>query len=152
MVRRLWTFVIILLHGLFASSIAAKVQKQDLAYIACDVCEKTLSALFGEVKKLRQTSPKSKIDEIQIVELIEAIADETSDVGQWIRRMDINVVSDSASAYLKLEEPGGIAKCGDECKTIAQSARNLLQEEIDADELSALLWRNKLSEEDLKVS
>lgn len=47
---------------------------------------------------------------------------------------------------------GGISKCGVECQLIGKSCSALLQDEIDADDLSAALWKNKMDVKTLKVT
>lgn len=128
-----------------------QVVKGDLEYIACDVCEASVTELYGATENARSLQPKNKLDEVDIVVLIESICDPMSITGEWIRKIDIIESTLKDKRVLSLIEPGGVAKCGNECATIAKSCQNLFQEEIDADDLSALLWKNKESSNELKV-
>ena len=70
--------------------------------------------------------------------------------GHWIRRLDIvqakqKTKDGSYGTTLSLKEPGGIAKCTKECYTIARSCRDMFDEELDRDELSTILYNNKLT-------
>lgn len=45
-----------------------------------------------------------------------------------------------------------MSKCKEECVTIAKSCENLFENEIeDRDDLSAILWKNKMSADELQV-
>lgn len=123
--------------------------KEDLPLIACDVCERTVQRAYDEVEKAR--SANKKIDELQISELIESVALPDTEAGEWARQIDIIEAEIKEKRYLSLVEPGGTSKCGSECATIVKSCQNLLNEEIDLDELTSLLWKNKTSLKDLKV-
>ena len=66
--------------------------------------------------------------------------------GEWIRKIDI-IESDTKGKVgktLNLVEPGGMSKCKGECKAIAKSCSSLLSEEADPDDLSAMLYKNKV--------
>lgn len=130
---------------------SGKVIKEDLPHIACEVCERVVDELLLAIQSARTTKPKGVVDELQIVEIIESIANPAKESGEWVRKLDIIESTVKDKNFLSIIEPGGIAKCLDECTTIAQSAQSLLQEEIDADDLSAILWKNKDSPSALKV-
>lgn len=140
-----------LLQVSFAKSKVGQVVQEDLPHIGCDVCETSTSELYETVQSLRSLAPKGKLSEVDIVVLIEAICDPLSPTGEWIRKIDVIESTLKDKQFLALIEPGGKAKCGNECATLAKSCRNLFQEEIDADDLSALLWKNKVTPTELKV-
>ena len=54
--------------------------------------------------------------------------------------------------YLNLIEPGGTGKCLNECATIAKSCQNMIHEDVDVDELSAFIWKNKLPVDEVQVT
>ena len=129
-------------------------QKKDLEYIACAVCEKTVEALYDIVdeKTAELPSYKKKLEELDINDALEKVCKTDTKEGVWIRRQDITERKDSKGhRYLELVEPGGTAKCGPECATISHSCYQLLEEEIDSDVLSAMLWKGKTSVEDAKA-
>lgn len=144
--------IVLVVFGVVA--IAAKtpagvVVKEDLPLIACDVCERTVQRAYDEVQKARNTN--KKIDELQISEIIESLAAPDTEAGEWMRQIDIIEATIKDRRYLSLVEPGGTSKCKNECTTIVKSCQDLLNEEIDIDELTSLLWKNKTSLKDLKV-
>eukprot|EP01041_Mallomonas_annulata_P008351 gene8351-17207_t len=127
-----------------------KVLAKDLPYIACDVCENTIQELYTKVTDLRKTAPYNKLEEIQVLEEIEAVCKDDVSAGEWIRRLDIVEKKEKGKSTLALDEPGGFSKCESECATISLSCNNLLEEELDLDELSALLWKGKGSMSEIK--
>ena len=147
----LYLFCVFLLQQVHGKAKAGQVVKEDLPYIACDVCEASINELYSATQSARSLQPKNKLDEVDIVVLIESICNPASTTGEWIRKIDIIESTLKDKRVLSLIEPGGLAKCGNECATIAKSCQNLLHEEIDADELSALLWKNKSSLDEVKV-
>ena len=118
------------------------VRKEDLPFIGCEVCEHVVRNAYDEVAKKRlEVSPKKKLEEIEVENVIEGICKPDGVYGSWIRAIDIVPVKEKGNTYLKLEEPGGSSKCKNECETIAKSCKNLIDEEIDVDYLSSLLFR-----------
>jgi hypothetical protein len=128
-----------------------KVMKEDLPHIACDVCERTVAEIFQAVELARSNKPKRIIDELEILEIIESVSNPTNVTGEWMRRIDIIEATVKDKRYLSFIEPGGTSKCKNECHTIAKSCEMLLHEEVDADELSTLLWKNKAPLAELQV-
>ncbi len=53
---------------------------------------------------------------------------------------------------LSLMEPGGMSKCKGECKAISKSCSLLTSEELDPDDLSAMLFKNKVKADKGEVS
>lgn len=149
-------YVFVLLFGCaaliaFGKPPSGKVIKGDLPHIACEVCERVVDELLQAVQNAKKNNPKGIVDELEIVEIIESITNPTKEGGKWIRKLDIIETTVKDKNFLSIVEPGGIAKCQNECATIAQSSQILLQDEIDADELSALIWKNKETINTLKV-
>jgi hypothetical protein len=70
--------------------------------------------------------------------------------GTWIRYLDIDEKKDAGGTYIVLNEPGGASKCEQECSTIANSCEKLMDEDLDRDLISAELWKNKLTLDELK--
>ena len=126
-----------------------EIEKHDLPYIACDVCQHAVAEIFAILDIKKQEKKKVKMDELEIMEVLNAICkaeDEAS--GSWIKMLDIveTKKSEAGKTTLSLVAPGGSQKCGKECATIAASCESLLQDEIDLDSLSAALWKDaKLS-------
>ena len=150
-----------------------KPVKDELPHIACDVCRRAVSNLVDAVDDMRDHAPYKKIDEMQIAEIIDDICNPEEEIGYWIRKLDIVSVQKKGDTFLNMEEPGGIflniyrlilesphimcrtwigiSKCETECKTISASCVDLFEEEIDRDDLSALLWKNKNNKAQIKV-
>jgi len=130
---------------------SGKVIKEDLEYIRCEACEYAVNELFAAVREARSTAPNKKLSEVHIVELIEAISNPTNITGEWLRSVDMVETPEKGKVFLTLEQPGGKSKCKNECTTLAESVHSLFQEEIDADDLSAILWKNKATVEELQT-
>lgn len=65
--------------------------------------------------------------------------------------MDITEKTNEKGLFLELSEPGGVSKCGEECKAITKSCNDLFNDDIDMDELTAMVWKNKKSAKEAKV-
>jgi len=144
--------ILLVISSIKTKSDSSKVyNKEDIPYIGCQVCERTVAELFLAANAARETKPKKKLSELDIIVLIEGINNPKNQTGEWIRKLDIKEVFDKGKRYLSLVEQGNLSKCKVECLTIAESSRRLLQDEIDADDLSALLYKNKVTMEEAKV-
>ena len=131
----------------------ASIQKVDLPGIACDVCTLSIENLYGELKELREAAPYNKITELQVQEMLENICKTDDKIGEWIRYIDITTIEkNDGKSYAKIEIPGGVSKCESECLTVASSCESLYNTEIDQDDLSDILWKNKHSLERLTVN
>lgn len=143
--------ILIVISSIKTKSDSGKVYtKEDIPYIGCQVCERTVAELFLAADAARETKPKKKLSELDIIVIIEGINNPKNQTGEWIRKLDIKEVFDKGKRYLSLVEQGNLSKCKVECLTIAESSRRLLQDEIDADDLSALLYKNKVTVEEAK--
>jgi predicted small secreted protein len=131
------------------------VIKQDLNYIKCEVCERAVAALIEEVNSRKEEQEKlfkkKPIDEMKILEVIENVCKPNNETGEWIRSLDIQENTFDKKKYLHVVEPGGMSKCKSECLTIAKSCEDLFENELDMDDLSAMLWKKKLTIEDAQV-
>ncbi|KAJ1419347.1 hypothetical protein B484DRAFT_137288 [Ochromonadaceae sp. CCMP2298] len=127
-----------------------KVVKEDLEYIKCEACERGVLELYNVVQRARSKAPNKNLPEVHIVELIEAIGQPKNVSGEWIRRIDIVESLDKGKKFLVFEDQADMGKCVNECSTIAQSVQDLFQEDIDADDLSAILWKDTIELEDLQ--
>jgi hypothetical protein len=125
------------------------VIKEDVPHIGCDVCRHAIDAVAELTSEAREKAPYKKIDEGVILEILDNVCDGEKEQGSWIRAMDIISVSENGRRYLTLKAPGGLGKCGRECVTIQKSCKNLMDDDLDRDELSSLLWKNKITGEDL---
>ena len=128
--------------------------KNDLAYIGCGVCEAAVEELYAECARKKSELPKhvKRLEEIAIVDLLSSVCKPESKEGGWIRKIDIAERKDSKGhKYLDLVKPGGSSKCGPECATISYSCYQLLEEEIDSDLLSGLLWKGTMPLEEAKA-
>ena len=117
----------------------------DLPLIACDVCRQVMTELYTITDNFRQElTGKQKLEEIKISDAMDNVCEEAEDAGAWIRHMDI---TKSGSAVV-MKGMDGVSKCEEECLTIKRSCNDLLEEDIDRDEVSALLYKGKMKDED----
>ena len=72
--------------------------------------------------------------------------------GDWIRYYDIKEETVKGTRYLTLDQQDTKAKCTEECQTIARSCDEMFEQDIDLDDVSALLWKNKLTHDQFIVS
>lgn len=124
--------------------------QKDVKHIGCDVCNLMVGELYETAVEARKIAPYNKISEEDIQDMIEGMCKTDQKGGEWIRTQDIISKRSEKGEFLELATPGGMSKCGEECNTIAASCSQLLDEEIDADDLSALIYKNKLTRKELK--
>lgn len=126
--------------------------KIDSELILCSVCNEMIENIIIQINKKKETLPYKKIDEENIQNIISNICINNKVEGEWIRRLDIiHKKSEENNNKLDITKPGGISKCQDECKTITKSCEILFDDFIDPDDLSALLYKNKLSIKETQV-
>ena len=152
----------LLLSSLVGAALSKKSEpallvKEDLPYIECEVCERVVTELVNKANQLRDDVQKTKkpLEEFRIVEFMENMCQtENVTTGEWMRKLDIIETANAkygSGKYLKLMQPGGVAKCNSECATIAKSCQKLFDDEIDPDDLSSLLWKKVVSLDVAKV-
>lgn len=125
--------------------------KKDLPYIACEVCERSITEIYNSVQEIRSEAFKNRVEEATIIEVIEAICDPKNvTYGIWLRKQDIISNLGEKGKYLTIIEPGGVSDCGNECATIALSCEKLYDSEFERDDLSAMMWKNKLTVNQMK--
>ncbi len=130
--------------------------RQELEFIRCDVCEELALALFNAVETYAQKKSPLKVEEFEVIEIMENICKPTNETGYWMRKIDIveNTQKDPKTQidmrYLIFTHPGGVAKCNSECVTIAKSCTDLMDNEVDADDLSVLLYKKRPNSDELK--
>jgi len=113
--------------------------RSELKYIACEVCEETAAALHGHVEELRKTKGK-KLTEEAVNKVVENICQpDPGEVGDWILELDV-IQRDGALKLRKQKEQGA---CRKECKTIATSCQDLLDNLDEIDELVVSLWKGE---------
>ena len=121
-----------------------EVLRDDLPHIGCSVCNAVVEATYNIIADRREKAPYKKLDELKIVEVLDTVCNPQGPEGKWIRMVDIVEVKQGGRRYLELETPGGMGKCDKECMTIARSCKDLLEEDLDRDELSPLLYKNTI--------
>lgn len=146
LVSVLLAFTICVAHG---KKPLAQSQK-DLKHIGCDVCNRMVGELHESVAEARKAAPYNKISEEDIQDKIEGICKADEKSGEWIRALDIVSKTTAKGEFLELSTPGGISKCKEECNVIVESCNSLLEDEVDADDLSGIIYKNKLSRKELK--
>lgn len=124
--------------------------QKDLKHIGCDVCNRLVGELYESVVEMRKAAPYNKISEEDIQEKIEGMCKSDEKSGEWIRELDIVSKTTDKGEFLELSAPGGISKCKEECNVIVESCTSLLEDEVDADDLSGIIYKNKLSRKELK--
>jgi hypothetical protein len=145
----------------------AAPNKRDLPGISCASCQAVSYVMHDYVKQMytelteenRRAKAKSSrykkkaLDENHISEALDGVCNPDSDHGEWLRHYDITevpVAEGDERKALTLEWHEEVGKCGIECRTIALSCQNLLNDDIDdRDELQEILYRNKLSSKEL---
>lgn len=129
--------------------------KEDLKYIGCEVCEKMVAGLKAFLDDVRENSPKKVLSELQVMDALDYVCNPHNASGPgaaWIKKIDIVEKKSNGLSYLKLVEPGGTSKCGSECLTVAKSCQIMIDDELDADDLtSAFLKKTKFTVADLQV-
>lgn len=139
--------------SLLASFSEGKIDpKIDSNLISCDVCNYLMDGLYAEASIQRKSAPYQKLDEESIQDLVSAICQSNKKEGEWMRKLDIVQKKTDNGIVLELVQPGGISKCKEECKTISQACDALLDGDIDPDDLAVLIWKNKVSLKDAKVT
>lgn len=124
--------------------------QKDLQPIACDVCTRAVGELYETAAEARKVAAYNKISEETVQDLIEGLCKADVKSGEWIRELDIVTKRTEKGDFLELVAPGGLSKCKEECNTIVESCNRLLDEEIDADDLSGIIYKNKLSRKEMK--
>jgi len=118
------------------------INRKDLPFIKCPVCENVVKQLVRSAKVIRESAPKSRLMlkvEEKLIKLVENVCDPKTDEGEWISKYDIVAVPDSAQ-HAKLEEQSFFGKCKSECHTIARSCEGIVGD-YDID-IAELLQRN----------
>jgi len=140
--------------GIFAkkSESGGEIVRKDLEHIKCGVCQRVAHELASSIEALRSKAVAGKIGEFQIVEILDTVCKPTNlTTGLWTRQLDIVENTVDGKVYLDLTEPGGRRRCNNECLTIAKSCDSLLEAEIDSDDFSAFLYRNKVTGDELQT-
>ena len=123
---------------------APKAIISDLPLIACDVCKQVMTELYTMTDNLKEElTGKQKLEEIKISDAMDNVCDEAQDAGIWIRHMDIT--KSGGTVIMKGME--GVSKCQEECLTIKRSCNDLIEEDVDRDEVSGLLYKGKMKPE-----
>jgi len=120
--------------------------RSELKYIACEVCEETAAALHGNAEELR-AAKGNKLSEEAIGKVVEDICQpDPNQLGAWILNLDI-IERDGSLKLRKHKEQGA---CRRECKTIATSCQDLLDNLDDIDELVVALWKGGKKKKQIK--
>lgn len=133
-----------------AVAVNKKSNYDQLPYIKCDVCGHVIDTLHHTLSEKRMNAPYNKLEEIIIVDTIDNICKPSTRDGEWIKTMDIVHRKEPGGTFLDLETPGGSSKCNNECNAIVKSCNDLIEEEIDRDDLSTMLYKNKMTAEEMK--
>lgn len=136
---------------LLGSALVLAADTTPLQHIGCDVCEHAIVELHHLVADERSKAPYKKLDEDNIQTIMEGLCKPDTPYGKWIRTLDIVPESVNKKTMLRLTSPGGLSKCKKECSLIATSCENLLENDIEFDDLSTMLWKGQVSAEKLKV-
>lgn len=140
---------LLLLGGVLGASTDTGVIKEDLKHIKCDVCKTVANTLWNSISEMVKDLPPGKkhVEEIEIIEVLDTVCNpENSTVGDWMRRLDITVREDGNTKHVVVVEPGGKAKCGAECATMAKSCNTLLEDDLDSqDDVLAALYKRKMT-------
>lgn len=149
---KLWKFV--LLASIIAVIVVGaknkkdgegQIQRQDLEFLKCDICKRVSTQLTNAILDARRTRPRNIVGEFEIVQIMDNVCKPKNlTTGAWTRQLDIiESIANDGKKFLELSEPGGKQNCNRECATLAKSCDSLLEAEIDADDLSAYLYRSQ---------
>ncbi|GLI59428.1 hypothetical protein VaNZ11_001311, partial [Volvox africanus] len=116
----------------------APVNKDDIKYIKCQVCEAMAKEARNIAKDLGQLAGAKKVSEADILERLEKMCNPDQNEGDWITTYDI--VEQGADLHLK--DTGMVGKCKSKCRTIARTCE-LIAEDLDLTDLSAMLYKGK---------
>lgn len=119
--------------------------REDLPYVACEVCQNVVDEVYHLASLAKSTAPYQKLEEIQVLDILDDICDVESKRGSWLKEVDIIEEKKQGNTVLKIVRPGGKSKCNEECLTVQKSCQILLDDELDRDDLSVLFWRNSTS-------
>ncbi|EDO40280.1 predicted protein, partial [Nematostella vectensis] len=111
----------------------------EVPHIRCETCQKAVKHLYRRTSEMREKSPRKKVEEDKIIELVEASCNPDKEEGEWISKFDIVKKGDS----LQLSEKEVFGRCKQECRTIAKACEETISE-VDTD-LAEMIWQNKLS-------
>ncbi len=137
-------------RGKKIDQVSSEIQRKDLEYLKCDVCKRVASELNEAIQSRRSNKPI--LGEFEIVQIMDTVCKPKNlTTGSWTRKLDIVEVTDNNKTFLELSEPGGKQECRRECATLAKSCDSLMESEIDADDLSAYLYRSQASLDSLEV-
>jgi hypothetical protein len=148
--------VTILMRGAESKNPPPALIREDLDLIKCDVCEELATALANGVHNFANRKAPLKMEEFEVIEIMENVCKPTNETGYWIRKIDIaesiqkDPKTNTDKRFLSFTYPQGISKCNSECVTIAKSCTDLLDNEIDPDDLSVFLYKKRPTADDLK--
>ena len=149
-----WVFSFVSAQGKNATWIRERYIEKDVPHIACPVCRIQVEEMLRLTITMRDHAPYKKLSEWYLDPMFDGICDPDSKYGKWLSQTNI------ATAYsednhnereLQVYLDAVPGKCGKECLTVAKSCKILMDDDVDRDELSALLYSNKLSREALVV-
>ncbi|GIL97412.1 hypothetical protein Vretimale_3063 [Volvox reticuliferus] len=116
----------------------APVNRDDIKYIKCKVCEAMAKEARNVVKELGELAGAKKINEADILERLEKMCNPDLNEGDWIAMYDIVKEGD----ILNLKDTGMVGRCKSKCRTIARTCE-LIAEDLDLTDLSAMLFKGK---------
>ena len=105
----------------------------DTKYVRCDTCRHLVGAVHETVAAARKASRAKKLSEETIQTVIESVCDPAKDEGAWLKFLDM---VETDAQRIKVERQPEDGPCGTECKTLALTCQQLLEEG----------WENELGE------
>lgn len=123
----------LLLKAPFIVAVATAAESAgDVKYIRCETCDGLVSAVHAELTKGHGSKKKTVTSEADVMKVIEQVCAPDTDVGAWLRSVDL--VEDSDRLRLVGQAEDG--PCGSECATVRRACEALLEEG----------WENELGE------
>lgn len=106
-------------------------------YIRCGVCKIAAEAMVKAVEEEINRTHHSKVGEVEIVQLAEAVCEPDDHLGEWMSRHDI--IQEKDSEPLELKDKDQIGECRRECATIEYSCKRILE---FSGEISEMLYHH----------
>lgn len=122
------------------AKISNEIFKDDLPYIACDVC-KLIADYTHSIAQMQHVQSK----EGDMADFLGSICVPSQFNGRWLQEVHIEEKQVSGGIQLTVVKPGGMSYCNNDCRTVARSCDRLLNEELVLEDISAFLWKGRKS-------
>lgn len=134
-------FLLILLLSIFGLILSQSYDQDEIKSLKCDVCLNLVDNFIKLSDDARENAPYKKLSELQVVEIIEDICENTSKYGKWIREFIVTPTQgDDNKTYLTIEKQPSLSRCKKDCNVITATCKKILGS-LDIDDLSAVAYK-----------